>query len=453
MSDKVIGATPPGASASPAGTMTGTAQPLSRGYVTYALWMLLIVYTLNFLDRQIINILAAPIREEFDLSGLQMGLLGGLAFAFIYTVLGIPIARYADRLTSNRVGIIAIALAVWSGFTALCGLAQNYWQLLAARIGVGVGEAGCTPPAHSLISDKVPPEKRASALAFYSMGVPIGTFIAFVAGGAVAQEFGWRMAFLMVGLPGVLLAIIFWMTIKEPRKLGLVAPPAADAPKVSFGQALKELAGIRAYWYACAAAAVIAFLGYGQNLFLGNFYEGAHGMTLAERGLWLGIVIGLGGAFGTWLGGVIADRAAQKDTRAYFSVPAIAMVASIPFFVGAMLVEERWASLALLVIPTLLNSLWYGPVYAAVQSVVVPRLRATAVAIMLFIINMIGLGFGPLALGGLWDFLAKSMGMGEVEGLRWAILLSSSLGLLAVALFWIGRGTIREDLERARTAV
>jgi MFS family permease len=486
-------------------------QPLSPGYVSYALWMLLIIYTLNFLDRQIVNILAGPIKAEFGLSNTQMGLLTGLAFAFVYTVLGIPIARYADQFKSNRVTIITIALAVWSAFTALCGMAQNFVQLLIARIGVGVGEAGCTPPAHSLIADKVPVEKRASALAFYSMGVPVGSFFAFAFGGWIAQELNWRWAFLLVGLPGIILAVIAFLTIKEPRKLGLIAPPKADAPKMSFGQALKALGGIKSYWYACFAAAVLSFIGYGQIAFFGIFYGEVHKVPLAQIGLALAVVVGIGGTLGTFVGGQIADAAAKKDTRAYFSVPAIAMILGAPFFVAAMLMPATGApglsgglmdptlwSLALLAIPTFLNSLWYGPVYASVQGVVSPQLRASAVAIMLFIVNMIGLGFGPTLLGMLADGLsnwqlqqlgvlgqefnktclpifadnrlvaagaeaarglaaanpelANACTVARDDGLRWSLLASGLIGLLAVVLFWLGRGSIREDLARAKAA-
>lgn len=482
---------------------------LTPTQVRYALWVLLIIYTLNFLDRQIVNILAGPIKAEFNLSNTQMGLLTGLAFAFVYTVLGIPIARYADRFSSNRVSIIAGALALWSLFTALCGLAQNFTQLLLSRVGVGIGEAGCTPPAHSLISDTAPPEKRASALAFYSMGVPIGTFFAFAFGGWIAQALDWRWAFLLVGLPGVLLAVLVWFTIREPRRLGLVPPPRADVPAMSFGNSLKALGSIRSYWYASFGAAVLAFIGYGQIAFLGIFYGEVHATPLAQIGLALAIVIGIGGAVGTYAGGQIADAAAKKDTRAYFSVPAIAMVISTPLFFAAMLLPNGplglsgglgdptlW-SLALLIIPILLNSLWYGPVYASIQGVVGPELRASAVAIMLFVVNMIGLGFGPTLLGVLSDALsnwrlgelvaagkdfnaaclpifadnrldasggvalglakadpelAVACGLARDDGLRWGLIVSGLVGLAAVALFWLGRGSIREDLARASPA-
>lgn len=474
------------------------AKPLSQGYITYALWMLLIIYTLNFLDRQIVNILAGPIKADLNLSNTQLGLLTGLAFAFVYTVLGIPIARYADKFSSSRVGVISIALAVWSAFTALCGLAQNYWHLLAARIGVGVGEAGCTPPAHSLISDTVPPERRASALAFYSMGVPIGSFFGFAFGGWIAEHLGWRWAFILVGTPGVLLAVITWLTLREPRRLGLVKPPAASTPTLSFGQALKALSGIRSYWYACFAAAVLSFIGYGQAAFLGLFFGEVHQMPVGQIGLALGAVIGIAGALGTFVGGMVADAAARRDTRSYFSVPALAMIVAAPFFVAAMFMvpgapgltggwtDGTTLALLLLTIPTFLNSLWYGPVYASVQGVVSPQLRASAVAIMLFIVNMIGLGLGPTVLGILADVLAQvhlgvlgypGLDFGEAcrsltdaakaaraadpglgaacraasaEGVRWSIVATSAVGLLAVGLFWMARGTIREDLARAK---
>ncbi len=421
------------------------AEPLSPAYVQYALWMLLLIYTLNFLDRQIVNILAEPIKNDLKLSDTQLGLMTGLAFALVYTVLGIPIARYADTFGANRVKVISIALAVWSGFTALCGVAGNFWQLLLARIGVGIGEAGCTPPAHSLIVDHVAPEKRASALALYSMGVPLGSLAGLIIGGVIAEHWGWRTAFLAVGLPGVALAIITWLTLKEPRRLGLIAPPASDAPKVSFGDALKALGAKRAYWMATFAAAMISFLGYGQAAFLGSFFARVHEMPIGQIGISLGLMIGIAGTLGTFLGGQIADRAAKKDTRAYMTVPAVAMVAGAPFFVWGMFADSALLCLLLLAIPTFLNSLWYGPVYAAVQGLAGHKLRATAVAIMLFVVNMIGLGLGPLILGFISDTMADTMG--PAEGLRWAILATSGVGLIAVVLFLIGRLTIRQELE------
>ncbi|MBU6372583.1 MAG: MFS transporter [Alphaproteobacteria bacterium] len=434
----------------PAATSPGQTE-LTKGYVNYALGLLLVIYTLNFLDRQIVNILAEPIKQDLGLSDTQLGLLTGLAFAVVYTVLGIPIARYADRPTANRVTIIAIALSVWSAFTAVCGLAQNFLQLTLARIGVGVGEAGCTPPAHALISDKVPPEKRASALALYSMGVPLGSLLGLALGGMIADTLGWRWGFILVGLPGLLLAVITVTTLKEPRRFAAMqATIAAAKPSTSFTSALRELGRKKAYWNACFAAAVISFLGYGQIAFFGSFFVRVHGMPIGEIGLLLGLMIGISGVLGTFIGGQIADAAAKRDTRAYMTVPAVALILGAPFFIAAMLSDNAYLSIALLAIPTALNSLWYGPVYAAVQSIVPPRLRATAVAIMLFVVNMIGLGLGPLTMGMVSDYFATTLGYGAAEGLRWAILTTGSAGLIAMTFFLLARRTIREELEAAK---
>jgi MFS family permease len=448
-------------------------QPLSQSYVRYALWMLLIIYTLNFVDRQIVAILAEPIKQDLGLNDTQLGLLGGLAFALFYTLLGIPIARFAER--GNRVGIISTAVVVWSGFTALSGMAQNFTQLLLARIGVGIGEAGCTPPAHSLISDYVAPDKRASALAFYSMGVPVGSAMGFLVGALIAQHFGWRVAFFAVGLPGVILGLIAWKTMIEPRKVGLVPQPAAGQA-VTFGAALKELGSKKSYWYAVLAATVVSFLGYGHAYFLPSFLTRVHEMGLAERGAAMAVMTFAAGVAGTLIGGKIADHWSKKDTRAYMIIPAIAWLAGAPFFAAAMFAEGAYTAVLLLAIPTLLGSIWYGPVYAAVQGLVQPRTRATAVAIMLFVVNIVGLGFGPTTVGILSDVFATSHFAGiasagadyaafcakeaatageavcaaaQAEGIRWSLLVTTSVGVLGLFCFWMASRTIREDLAAA----
>jgi MFS family permease len=434
---------------------------VSDGYRRYALGLLLVIYTLNFLDRQIVNILAEPIKQDLGLQDWQLGMLTGLSFALFYTILGLPIARLAER--GNRAWIIATAVAVWSAFTVACGLAQNFAQLLLARIGVGVGEAGCTPPAHSLISDYTPREKRASALAVYNMGVPIGSLLGLAIGAIIADQYGWRTAFLLVGTPGLLIAALTFFTLREPRReaAALAAEPVAPP---SFGEALRELRSKRSFWYIAFGVAFIAFLGYGHIAFYGSFYIRNHGPqlnalaaqagavfgtelgALAFLGPALGILIGVAGVIGTWLGGQIADRAASRDLRAYVSVPAVAVLLGAPFFFAAMLVDDALLSLSLLAVPTLLNSLWYGPIYAGVQGLVQPRTRATAAAVLLFVANLIGLGLGPLAVGALSDILANQAGLGEAAGLRWALLLSGVIGLLVAFCFWSARRTIREEM-------
>lgn len=457
---------------------------LSDGYVRYALGLLLLIYTLNFVDRQIVAILGEDLKKDLDLDDTQFGLLGGLAFALFYTILGIPIARMAE--TGNRVGIIAGAVAVWSGFTALCGGVQSFAQILLCRIGVGVGEAGCTPPAHSLISDYVPASRRASALAIYSMGVPIGSFAGYAIGALIAEHFGWRVAFFAVGLPGIVVALLAWFTLKEPRKMGLAGATQIKSPP--FSDALKELASKPTYWWAVMGATLVSFLGYGHAYYVPAYLARVHEMGLQERGIALAVMTLFAGGFGTWLGGQIADRAAKKDVRAYMSVPAMSLIFGGPFFVVGMLMQNSaqisvggtvissgYLTLAMLAIPTMLNSLWYGPVYSTIQGLVHPRSRATAVAIMFFILNLIGLGGGPFFIGLLSDvFAAQHAGfasdlkafkdacpqasaeatclVARAEGVRSSLLWTGLLGFGGLFCFLMARRTVREDLAAAAKA-
>jgi len=449
------------------------APGLSDSSVRYGLWLLLLIYTLNFVDRQIVAVLGEDIKRDLGLDDTQLGLLGGLAFALFYTVLGIPIARFAER--GNRVGIISAALAVWSGFTALCGTATSFAQILMYRFGVGVGEAGCTPPAHSLISDYVKPEKRASALALYSMGVPIGTFAGFALGAVIAANYGWRAAFFVVGIPGVLLAILTYFTMKEPRKLGL-SPPSTH--KASFSDALRELSSKPSYWYAVGGATVVSFLGYGHAYFLPAYLARMHGMGLQERGVSFAVMVLIAGVIGTWAGGKIADKYARKDARAYVTLPAIAFALGAPFFLAALFLpvgaNSGYMTLLLLAVPTAMNSVWYGPVYAAIQGLVKPHTRATAVAVMFFILNLIALGLGPTAVGFFSDmFAAQHFGaadtaafkaacppggteaaclISQAEGLRMSLLVTGGVVLIGLLSFWMASRTIRKDLADAQQA-
>jgi predicted MFS family arabinose efflux permease len=426
--------------------------PLQGAYRRYALCVLLAIYSLNFLDRQIVTILAEPIRNDLGLLDWQLGMMTGFAFALLYTVMGIPIARYAER--ANRPYIIAGATAVWSLFTIACGYAQNFTQLLLARVGVGVGEAGCTPPSHSLISDYVPPEKRASAIAFYHLGTPLGSLLGLVLGGVVAGIWGWRTAFLLAGAPGLLIALVALFTLREPRRL---APPVTVAGP-TFGDALKELRGKRTFWLLAFAAAIVAFNGYGSAAFSGSFYLRNHAAELAQLsasmglnpiaflGIALGVLGGIAGMLGTWLGGVLADHYGTRDKRSIMTVPALAGLIAIPVYIVGLLVPSAVGAIVILTIPTLLASLWYGPVYGTVQGLVRPQTRATASAVLLFIVNLIGLGLGPLGVGVLSDVLANGFGLGPGDGLRWSLILFSLMGLVASALFWLARRTIREEM-------
>lgn len=426
---------------------------VSDGYRRYALTLLLVIYTLNFLDRQVVNILAEPIKKDLGLHDWQLGMMTGLAFALFYTVLGLPIARLAER--ANRAWIISGAIAAWSGFTLLCGFAQTFPQLILARIGVGVGEAGCTPPAHSLITDYVPRDKRASAIAFYSIGTPLGSLLGMAMGGVIADAWGWRAAFLVAGAPGVVMALLAFFTLKEPRKAAVKGAPHAGP---GVGEALREIASKKTFWLMAVGAAIIAFAGYGSAAFIGSFYFRNHAAEAAQTaasfglgtagflGLALGIIGGVAGILGSFTGGVIGDRLGKSGPQGQMTLPAVAAIIGAPFYIFGMTTPSMVAAMAVLAIPTFLNSMWYGPVYGSVQGLVRPQTRATAAAVILFIINLIGLGFGPLAVGALSDFYADGLGMGAGEGIRWALMTSASSMLVAAVLFWTARGTIKGDM-------
>jgi len=414
--------------------------------VRYVLFILLVVYIFNFLDRQIVAILAEPIKRDLDLSDTQIGLMTGLAFALFYTFLGIPLARYADRSNTNRVGLIAISLAVWSGFTALCGIAHNFTQLLLARIGVGVGEAGCTPAAHSLITDLVPKEKRASAISFYGLGIPIGSLLGTLAGGFLADSLGWRSAFLVVGVPGVLLSILIVATIRDPRRIGLVAgaPKPAAKAQMPLSEALREMGRSPAFIMITAATAVVAFLGYGKGVWALILFIRTHGLSASEAALYLGLTTGLAGMFGTWLGGYAAERFGKRDAGHQLTPFAIGMVLVAPIlYLGYAETDWRW-SIPLLLLPAIVNSMYYGPSFACVQGLVVPQARAMAAAVVLFVINLVGLGLGPLGFGMLSDALKPIHGG---ESVRMVLVVAAWMGIIPSIIYWMASRRLDAELK------
>lgn len=431
-----------------------------RSYRRYVLCLLLIVYFLNFLDRQILNILAEPIKRELNLSDTQLGLLTGLAFALFYTILGLPLARLAER--TNRVRIIGVSLAVWSGFTAACGLAQNFTQLLLLRVGVGIGEAGCSPPSHSLISDYFPREERASALGFYAMGVPLGTMAGLAFGGLIADAYGWRWALVAAGLPGLVVALLVLFTMRETRVTMKreQAVRAADAPPLR--EAIRELASKRSFWWAALGASFTALVSYGHTAFFASFFLRNHGEGVAALaadfsaltgghfqstgflGLALGIIIGTSGLLGSLIGGRVSDAYGRNDARAYVTLPAFALICGIPFALAAFFSGNTAIALLMVAPQVFLKSFWYGPIFALAQSVVQPRTRATAAAVLLFMFNLIGLGLGPLAVGVMSDGFATLLGEGD--GLRYAMAVSAALGVVGAICFLMARRTIRADI-------
>ena len=413
------------------------------------LWMLLIVYIFNFLDRQILNILAEPIKAELGLSDTQLGLLAGPAFAVFYAVMGIPIARFADRGSTNRVSLISVSLVIWSGMTVLCGFTQNFWQMALARIGVGVGEAGCTPSAHSLISDAVAPEKRASAIAFYGMGVPIGTLLGLVIGGVVNDIWGWRVALMLVGAPGIMLAVLLPLLLREPRRLGLTKEEVVSSgpPQIPVRKAVAEIFTSRAYVLLLVAASFAAFLSYGKGLWTLSLFIRSHGMTTTEVGLIGSVTIGVAGVFGTWLGGWAADRFGAINRRHILTLPAVGMALAAPIQFLGYGAPIWWVAGLLILVPTILNAAYYGPTYACVQGLVRKELRAVAASVMLFGQNIIGLGLGPFIFGALSDWLQPVAGP---ESVRWVLYGAAWLGFIPAFFFWRASLRLNAELDQKR---
>lgn len=423
------------------------------GFRRFALALLVVAFMLNFVDRQVVNILAEPIKRELLLADWQLGLMTGLAFALLYTIAGLPIARWADR--GDRPRIIALAILVWSLFTALCGVARTFPQLLLGRIGVGIGEAGLTPAATSLIVDYTPREKRASALAIYYLGLPLGTLFGMALGGLVANSYGWRTAFLVVGIPGVLMAPVLLLALREPRRD--IAPAAAAVPPLGAMQSLRLLWSIPTYRMVALGAAFQGVVGYGFAPFLGSFFARNHGAEVASLaamvgvgpagflGLALGISTGLAGAVGVWLGGFLADRAGKQQLRAYVTIPAVAAAGALPAYAIVFSLDSAVISLVLLAIPNILGAMWMGPVHSTQQSVVPPELRSSATALLLFVLNLIGIGFGPLLVGFLSDTIASRGGVDTGAGLRAALITVSAFGPLSAWFFWSARASIAAD--------
>jgi MFS transporter, Spinster family, sphingosine-1-phosphate transporter len=409
------------------------------------LWVLLIVYVFNFLDRQIVNILAEPISRDLGLSDTQIGLMTGIAFAAFYTFLGIPIARYADSPKTNRVGLISVSLVVWSAMTALCGLAQNVVQLLLARIGVGVGEAGCTPAAHSLIADLAPPEKRASAISFYSLGIPIGTLLGLLLGGLIVDSYGWRVAFFVAGLPGILMAAVVMLLLRDPRVSGAITAATQAKPQISTSEALQEIVGSRAFIFMAIGGAAAAFLSYGKATWTTIFFQRTHAMSPGEVGFWFGIGGGIAGIIGTYAGGWFADTFGRENRRHVLTAPAIGMLIAIPVAIAAYWAEQLWLSLLLIMVPTALNALYVGPAYSCAQGLVPLRARAMAAAVLLFAQNLIGLGLGPLFFGILSDMFKPIAGPDSV---RWVLYGAALLGVIPSFFFWRASLRLNDELDR-----
>lgn len=431
--------------------------PIAPASYRYPLALLTVIYLFNFVDRQLLTIVAEPIKHEFALADWQIGAMSGLSFAVLYTIAGFPLARLAER--HDRARIITVAVLVWSLFTALCGAAQTAWQFVLARIGVGLGEAGCTPPAHSLIVDIVPRERRASALALYSMGAPLGQLVGMAMGGIVAGQWGWRSVFLVAGAPGIVLAALAYFTLAEPRRAALPGrglEAAADrAAQARFWPTIHMLAGNRSFMLVALGGAAASFVFYGLGAFYASFFLRNYGTDLQQvadltglkplgfLGLGLGLSSGVAGVIGAVVGGRVTDAWGRRNPAANVLVPALCTAAAAPLLFGAVMVDGLWPAIALVAAASVLNSALAGGAYAAALGLVPAQSRATASALLMFIFNVIGLGLGPLCVGLLSDHFAVAAG--PATGLRWGMACATLVGLIAAGLFWRARTSLARD--------
>ena len=407
-------------------------------YSYYVLAVLVAMNLFNFVDRQIVSVLLQQIKEEFGVSDEALGLLTGMAFVLVHAIVGIPIARWADR--GSRRGIIAAGVFVWSALTALSGAARSFGQLLFLRVGVGIGEAAGTPPAHSLISDYFPPERRARALSIFAMGIYAGIMFGYLVAGWVGERFGWRMTFVVVGLPGLALALLVRATVKEPaRQTAVESHP--------IGEVVRYLFSRPAYVFLLIAASLHAGAGYSMAQWAPTFLVRVHGMSYSEVGTALGLLTGFAGAAGALAGGALADRLGERDWRAYAWVSAGAAFMALPFGAAFLLADSRAWALAAFAPHIFATGVYTGPLYAMNQALAKPRMRATAVAIHLFMASIIGGGLGPWAVGRMSDELRPEWGE---EGIRWAILVVLALGTsLAGTFYLLTSRTLREDVASA----
>ena len=418
----------------------------SSAYRSYALGLLVVVYIFNFIDRSILGILVEPIKRDLGVNDTMMGFLGGIAFATFYTFLGIPIARLSDK--GSRRNVLTVCLALWSGATALCGLAANFFHLLLARIGVAVGEAGASPASHSMISDMFPPERRATALGIYALGIPIGTMLGNLSGGWINEALDWRSAFFLVGLPGVLLAVVVRFTLREPPRGAAEAIEVKTEEPPPVKEVFQYLWARRSFRLISLGAGLHAFVGYGVGYWIPAMFSRSHGYSTSDMGVAL-FYLGFASIAGTFLGGYLGDKMAGRDVRWYVWLPGLATIISVPFSGYVYLSDDPFAALWVLAIPYFFGAYYLAPTFSLAQGMVGLRMRALASSIILFIANIIGLGLGPQFTGIASDLLFVSTDLGD-DSLRWALVLSLIFNVVS-ALLYLGAGrTLKADLEASK---
>ena len=420
--------------------------PVTNSYRNYVIALIWVVLWLRFVDLQIIAVLLEPIKAEFTLTDTQLGLLTGIAFALFYSTLGIPIAWMADRY--NRVNIIAVAIGIWSFMTAMCGLATSFITLFLARIGVGIGEAGGQPPSYSLISDYIKPEKRSTVFALLNTSVPIGVFTGFIIGGWVNEFYGWRAAFMIVGIPGILVALLVYFTLREPPR-GQMDISAKIEPD-NLWDTVSFLLEQKSYIHIVMATSIVTLGAVGSGIWIPSFFIRVHGMSIPEIGTWLAFIYGGGGAAGSMLGGYLADSLSAKrnDKRWHMWVPAIATFCILPFSFFVYLWHDPITALLVHIGTVILMHAFLGPAYGTVQTLAGASRRAIAAALNYLILYLVAFGGGPLIVGMVSDFLYARFGD---ESLRYSILPVVVIAFIWGSLhFYLAARTLREDLKKAQ---
>ncbi|TNE58845.1 MAG: MFS transporter [Alphaproteobacteria bacterium] len=421
------------------------ADEMSNGYRYYALGLLLLIYTSNFMDRQILNILIEPIKHELNASDTMMGFLAGTVFAIFYATLGMPIAMAADRY--SRKNIVIAATTIWSFMTVICGFVGNFWQLALARIGVGVGEAGGSPPSHSMIADMFAHEKRATALAIFALGVPIGILLGFMIGGWINDALGWRWAFIVVGAPGLLIALLAAFTLREPKRGHSDFHLDDDGHTPSFGEVCKFIMTQRSLMHIIMGNTMASFVGYSGVAWGGAFLIRSHGFTVAQAGTALSLIIGLSGIVATFVGGYLSDHLGKNDIAWKSKIVGVIILAMFPLAICAYLTTSAFWTLFFFIFVAFAGTVYLGPSFALTQSLVPLRMRALASAILLFILNLIGLGGGPQLTGILSDLYADSAGN---HSMRFALLTITFAMLWSAWHYWSAGKYLKEDLAKVK---
>lgn len=442
--------------------MTSEPAATNPSYRAYVLFALIVVYTINFIDRQILGILAIPIQQDLGLTDTQLGLMRGVSFALFYSTLGVPVAILADRTSRTR--IMTIALALWSAATMVCGLATNFVQMFFARMAVGVGEAGGVAPAYSIVSDYFPPKQRALALGVYSFGIPIGSAIGIVFGGVIATVLDWRSAFFIVGAAGLVIAPIFFLTVREPRRGGLDGVVEKQAP-AKFSEVFAVLLKKPSFWLLAIGAACSSLVAYGMFAWMPAFFVRLFGDQFATlfvgfpkallppnpgpllyAAYFYGAILAIGGVIGIWLGGAIADRYGEKYKGVYALAPACAFALTIPFMVIGLNTNSLAVAFFVFLLPTAFSLAWLGPAITAFQSMVAPNMRSTAGAMFLLVNNLIGIGFGDFFIGRMSDFYKLEFGD---QSLRYSMLTAVGFYVIASALYFIAAPRLKKDWHQA----